>query len=105
METGIQKAVRLAGSQTALANRLKVTPQSVQKWVSQGYAPGERCRAIESELNGEVTRYELNPCVFGDSAEVAQGAAVQDAVSDAEQIRQAKGPMNRMPPDAGRELT
>jgi len=71
METGIQKAVRLAGSQTALARKLQVKPQAVQKWVAQGYAPGERCRAIEEELGGEVSRYELNPDVFGDSPPLA----------------------------------
>lgn len=55
METGIQKAVRLAGSQTALGVRLNVKPQAVQKWVAQGYAPAERCRAIEDEFSGQVT--------------------------------------------------
>ncbi|WP_414691760.1 YdaS family helix-turn-helix protein [Noviherbaspirillum sp.] len=67
METGIQKAVRLAGSQTALGCILKVKPQAVQKWVAQGYAPAERCRAIEDAFAGEVTRYELNPEVFGEA--------------------------------------
>jgi DNA-binding transcriptional regulator YdaS (Cro superfamily) len=67
METGIEKAVRLAGSQTALAGRLHVTPQAVQKWVAQGVVPGDRCRGIEHELQGAVTRYELNPLIFGDA--------------------------------------
>lgn len=67
METGINRAVQLAGSQTALANRLGVTPQAVQKWVEQGYVPAERCRAVESEFDGAVTRYDLNPAVFGES--------------------------------------
>jgi DNA-binding transcriptional regulator YdaS (Cro superfamily) len=66
-ETGIDKAVRLAGSQTALANLLGLSPQAVQKWVVQGFPPGRRCRKIEDALNNEVTRYELNPVVFGDS--------------------------------------
>jgi len=66
METGVQKVVRLAGSQTALAVRMGVTPQAVQKWVDQGYVPADRCRAVENEFP-EVTRYELNPEVFGDA--------------------------------------
>lgn len=70
METGIQKAVRLAGSQTALARLSGVTPQAVQKWVTQGYVPSERCRQVETALNGGVARYELNPATFGPGPEL-----------------------------------
>jgi DNA-binding transcriptional regulator YdaS (Cro superfamily) len=66
METGIAKAIHLAGSQTALGNLLGLTPQAIQKWASQGFVPGDRCREVESKLEGKVTRYELNPAVFGD---------------------------------------
>lgn len=65
MENGISKAVRLAGSQTALANVVGVTPQAVQKWVEQGFVPGSRCRLIEDRFQREVTRSELNPDLFG----------------------------------------
>jgi DNA-binding transcriptional regulator YdaS (Cro superfamily) len=70
-ETGIEKAVRLAGSQTALGKLLDdpVSPQAVQKWVEKGFAPGDRCREIERKLNYQVTRYELNREVFGDPSE------------------------------------
>lgn len=66
METGIAKAIRLAGNQSALGRLLDLTPQAVQKWESQGYVPAERCREVEAALNCQVTRYELNPAVFGD---------------------------------------
>lgn len=69
MENGIQKAVRLAGSQSALARLCKLTPQAVQKWVDQGYVPSERCREVESALDKQVTRYELNPETFGPAPE------------------------------------
>lgn len=69
METGIAKAIRIAGSQTALGNLLGLTPQAIQKWAAQGAVPGERCRELEAKLNGQVTRYELNPAVFGESPE------------------------------------
>ena len=85
-ETGIATAVRLAGSQTALAkgiseiaqarNQKGVTPQAVQKWVAQGVAPFDRCRDIEEFLGMRVTRYRLNPGVFG-SPEEALAAARQ----------------------------
>lgn len=70
MENGIQKAVRLATSQSALARMLGITPQAVQKWEEQGYVPADRCRAVEAALNGEVTRYELNPDTFGPAPEI-----------------------------------
>ena len=70
METGIAKAIRIAGSQTALGNLLGLTPQAIQKWAAQGAVPGERCREVETKLNGQVTRYELNPAVFGDPPEL-----------------------------------
>lgn len=66
METGIEKAIRIAGSQTALGNLVGVTPQAIQKWAAQGAVPGERCRTVEKLLNGAVTRYELNAAVFGE---------------------------------------
>ena len=67
MESGIAKAIRLAGdSQTALANLLGLTPQAVQKWAAQGVVPGDRCREVEAKLGGQVSRYELNPAVFGE---------------------------------------
>ena len=75
METGIAKAIRLAGSQTALGKMLGLSPQAIQKWAAQGNAPGERCREIETLLDGQVTRYELNPAVFGDDPTLTQHAA------------------------------
>ena len=66
METGIAKAIRIAGSQTALGNLLGLTPQAIQKWFAQGVVPGDRCREVEAALNHQVSRYELNPAVFGD---------------------------------------
>lgn len=70
MENGISKAVKLAGSQTALAKAVGVKPQAVQKWEAQGFVPAPRCRAIEEYFHSAVTRYELNPEVFGTPEQV-----------------------------------
>jgi DNA-binding transcriptional regulator YdaS (Cro superfamily) len=67
METGISKAIRIAGSQTALGSLLGITPQAIQKWAAAGSVPAERCREVEALFAGQVTRYELNPVVFGDA--------------------------------------
>ncbi|QOY96360.1 helix-turn-helix domain-containing protein [Massilia sp. UMI-21] len=72
METGIAKAIRLAGSQTALGNMLGLTPQAIQKWATQGFVPADRCREVEEKLGGQVTRYELNASVFGDAPPIAR---------------------------------
>lgn len=69
METGIAKAIRIANGQSALGRLLGLTPQAIQKWEAQGYVPAERCREVETKLGGQVTRYELNPAVFGDVPE------------------------------------
>lgn len=74
METGVAKAIRLAGSQTALGNLLGLTPQAIQKWASQGSVPADRCREVETVLQGQVTRYELNPTVFGDPPPITRKA-------------------------------
>lgn len=40
--TAIERAVQAAGSQTALAKVLGVTPQAVSAWVEQGFTPPYR---------------------------------------------------------------
>lgn len=49
MQTGIERAVDVAGSQTKLAELLGVSKQAVQKWVDRGYAPQERVVEIEAQ--------------------------------------------------------
>lgn len=66
-ETAIQRAARVAGGQSALARALEVTPQAVQQWCVAGAAPPERCIAIETAVDGAVTRYDLRPDVFGEA--------------------------------------
>ena len=60
--SGIEKAVDVSGSQSALARSLKVTPQSVQEWVTRGYPPAERVLAIE-EATG-ISRHDLRPDLY-----------------------------------------
>lgn len=46
--SGIDLAVRMAGSQAKLAVQLGVRQQAVMKWVKQGYVPLPRAREIEA---------------------------------------------------------
>ena len=60
-ESAILLATSIAGSQSALARSLKLSPQAVQKWCSTGVVPVERCFAIERLTRGQVTRKDLRP--------------------------------------------
>lgn len=65
-QTAIQKAANVAGSQSALARSLKVTPQAVQKMCATGRVPAERVLDIE-KLTG-VNRSELRPDLYPEIA-------------------------------------
>ena len=58
--SGIQKAVNIAGSQRKLAALIGVSNQSISNWVKAGRAPAEWAAAIEFILGGQVNRKELN---------------------------------------------
>jgi DNA-binding transcriptional regulator YdaS (Cro superfamily) len=61
MFTPIQRAIRVAGSQRALAARCGVTQAAVSKWVLGGRVPAERCVEIERATSGAVRCEELRP--------------------------------------------
>ena len=56
-KSGIAKAITLAGSQEALALRLGVTKQAVQKWCERGFVPPRRVVEISAEYG--IERREL----------------------------------------------
>jgi len=66
--SAIEKACEHLGGQTRPAEICKVTDQAVHKWVKRGQPPAERCLAIEHATDGQVTRQELRPDVYGEPA-------------------------------------
>lgn len=64
MESGIQKAVRLANSQASLGRLIDRTAQCVQRWVAKGKPSQQGALLIEKALKGQVTRAELLPDLF-----------------------------------------
>lgn len=58
----IGMAVKIAGSQSALARLLSCTPQHVQKMCSTGHVPANRVLKVESATG--VTRYQLRPDLY-----------------------------------------
>lgn len=61
-KTAIQRAVEAAGSQSALARLIGVTPQRVQQMVDFGKASHNRVIAIERATG--ITRTELRPDLY-----------------------------------------
>ena len=60
-------AILLAGGQTALARRIGKRQSHVAQWLRRGRVGPTACIAIETAVDGRVTRYELRPDVFGPS--------------------------------------
>lgn len=71
----LEKAIDIAGGQTALARLIGESQSKVGNWLrrSSGVVPGEYCRKIEFAVGGEVTRYDLRPDVFGPPPNSTQG--------------------------------
>ncbi len=67
----LKRADELAGSRAELARMAGVSKQAAYKWKA---IPAEHCRAIEEQLDGQITRYELREDVFGPGPE-AEAAA------------------------------
>lgn len=77
MIEALQKAVELAGGQSSLARALGVKQQHVWNWLHRDRKPAaEYVLAIESAVEGKVSRYDLRPDVFGPPPQsAAQGRA------------------------------
>lgn len=63
--TGLDKLLRWAPSQSALARQLGVTPQAIEGWKKRNQVPAERVLDIERITGGCVSRYELRPDLYG----------------------------------------
>jgi DNA-binding transcriptional regulator YdaS (Cro superfamily) len=63
MTTELLRAERIAGSQSALANGIGVSPQTVNNWIRRGNVPAEYCPRIEAFTNGAVRCEDLRPDV------------------------------------------
>ncbi len=50
ISTGLHFAIQLAGSQSALARMLGVSPQSVQQWAVKGHVPVKRAFEIQRKF-------------------------------------------------------
>jgi DNA-binding transcriptional regulator YdaS (Cro superfamily) len=63
---GMKRAVEIFGSQVALAQRMGVSQAAVSYWLTQAKTvPAERAVQIEAVTEGEVSRKELRPDLWG----------------------------------------
>jgi DNA-binding transcriptional regulator YdaS (Cro superfamily) len=70
-KSALNRAVEIVGGQTALAKAIATADRPVKQghvwsWLRRNRkVPPEFCRPIEEATNGQVTRYDLRPDVFG----------------------------------------
>lgn len=66
----LERALEIVGSQCALANACGTAQQTVWHWLrkANGRVPAEYCAAVERATNGRVTKEQLRPDVFPDTA-------------------------------------
>ena len=61
----LETAIKLAGGVPAVAKSLCISQPAVHRWRARGKLPADRAIHLERATNGQVTRYELRPDVFG----------------------------------------
>ena len=74
MTSALEKAIRVMGTQAALASSIGASQQRVSSWIKRGMAvPAEFVLPIERATRGQVTRHELRPDLYP-----AESAAAAD---------------------------
>lgn len=65
-ELPLERAIRLAGSQEKLGEKIGRSQKIVSHWLvrCRGQVPPVMAVLIEKALNGQVTRHELRPDIF-----------------------------------------
>lgn len=66
MNTALQRAVEVCGTQVELAQRLGVRQSTLWHWLVRAKkgVPAEHVIAIEKATRGAVRRYDLRPDIF-----------------------------------------
>jgi DNA-binding transcriptional regulator YdaS (Cro superfamily) len=72
----VEKACKEAGGQSTVARKFGVTVQAISQWVSSQRVPANRVLELEQACGGKVTRHQLRPDIFGESAPAAPESTV-----------------------------
>lgn len=68
MSEFIKQAIEAKGSQKSLADACGVSQVSVHKWLHGATLKPEHAISVEQATEGQVTRQQLRPDIFGDTA-------------------------------------
>jgi DNA-binding transcriptional regulator YdaS (Cro superfamily) len=68
MNAHIIEAVRLLGSQKALADACGVSQAAVSKWVNGGQITAEKALLVQRSTDGAVSAQDLRPDIFSATA-------------------------------------
>lgn len=63
--TPLERAIKIAGNQAALARLVKKDPGHIAMWKKRGKVPPDAVISVEEATGGKVTRYDLRPDIFG----------------------------------------
>lgn len=69
----LKMAADEVGGVGALARKVGVSQSAVSNWSARGRVPAERCVAIEKATDGNVTRHDLRPDIFGPPPHTKEG--------------------------------
>ena len=77
--SALERAVEIAGGQSALARKLGLKQANVWHWLNRAeHVPAEQAIAIEAATGGAVTRAELRPDLFAASDAAAPSLTEED---------------------------
>ena len=79
----LRRAIDAAKSIYALADRVGVTYQAVQKWLRAGVVPPRRVLAVEKATRYRVKRWELRPDLYPPPPRIVRARAAAEAAAQA----------------------
>jgi DNA-binding transcriptional regulator YdaS (Cro superfamily) len=77
-ENPLERAIRIVGGVSRLAELLHVKGPSIYKWRRFQRIPAERVLCIETATGGQVTRYELRPDLYPPGDKPINGPSAKD---------------------------
>lgn len=78
-QSPLERAIEIAGGQSALAAKIKRQQGHVHYWLRHAKAgvPPSAAIDIENALDGQISRHDLRPDIFGPSKATPEGEAAR----------------------------